>query len=661
MSPRRIVRGNSALHTGGPSMRDLLHSPQQPMSAPQPRERPAGRLPRTYSAQSLDAPPNGASGAHNPDVDLMHTDMRSNFRLMKDLRAEMLQEEKNLAISSHAAEPLHPTTPGGAAISKFLGSLKSPSNHGKARSEMPPMPPKIVSTVSMDIELGGPAVQEIHEMEIAQGIDEDFEGHVKPHRKRERTFSLAYVAPGPNGVVNRHSSKTFKERQYEHMSLCEKFFFNVRACGVSLYHRMVNALLGHHIGHEEAEIDADIADLQEDFTHIFLFRSAEFYYFTVEFCLLAQCVYLALWATNFVFIANDSYYPVLWNIALLVPVPINFLLSKQIIFTSVMLKSIVTLDKYVADKICEEAVDERNVKHRVRKVIRTALRTLEIPRDTWQQFTMDQFELYIPDNDVGLNMANLKLFLHSLQIFLTDATVKRIFTVLDFDKDEKLVWEEIMPIVFPELVRKQVKLNRQRRASASFDYQIEGELVTAEEKKEVQRKTRKQKRASMVTETGFGGNNLSDTEKIPSAEEGNKRHSTSRDRKNNRRTPTPDTTIPTPTPHIEDELKSDASDYGDESSESSFNSHDDISSSEGSGDEMQDPNGDVQCIHSEADIDVALLDRLSLSHKSRNGQRAAELTDLNNRSGEKMSLEPRSSDDSDEKQKSVRFSKFFDV
>ncbi len=70
--------------------------------------------------------------------------------------------------------------------------------------------------------------------------------------------------------------------------------------------------------------------------------------------------------------------------------------------------------------------------------------------------TMDQFELYIPNNDVGLNMANLKLFLHSLQIFLTDATVKRIFTVLDFDKDERLVWEEIMPIVFPELVRKQV-------------------------------------------------------------------------------------------------------------------------------------------------------------------------------------------------------------
>ena len=165
----------------------------------------------------------------------------------------------------------------------------------------------------------------------------------------------------------------------------------------------------------------------------------------------------------------------------------------------------------------------------------------------------------------------------------------------------------------------------------------------------------------MVTETGFGGNNLSDTEMVASAEEGTKRHSTSRERKN-RRTPTPDTTVPTPTPHVEDDLKSDASDYGDESSESSFSSHNDTSSSDGSCDEMQGPNGKVHHIHSEADIDVALLERVSLSHKSRNGQRAAELSDNHNsKSDEKMSLDPRSSEDSEEKQKSVRFSKFIDV
>jgi len=462
-SPRRITRGNSNFQ-GGTSMRDLLQSP-----AVQQRERPGGRLPRTYSASSLQEGLSGTGAAYNPDVELMHTDMRSNFRLMKDLRAEMLQEEKALAmLASPAPEANQASSPRRAVMStrKILGSLNTSTHSNtnlappRTRPETPPpRPPPIVSTASIDLELGGPAVQELHEIEIAQGRDYDYEDPSLPHnmrKKRDRTFSLAYVQPGPNGIINRSTSKTFEQRQYEHMSLCDKLSYNVRACFVSMYHRMVSALLGHHIGEAEAEVDADIADLQEDFTHIFMFRSAEFYYFCVEFSLLAQCVYLALWATNFVFIANDSYYPVLWNIALLVPVPINFLLTKQIIFTSVMLKSIVTLDKFVADRICEEAVDERNVKHRVRKVIRTALRTLEIPRDTWEQFTMDQFELYIPDNDVGLNLANLKLFLHSLQIFLTDATVKRIFTVLDFDKDDRLLWDEMMPIIFPELVRKQV-------------------------------------------------------------------------------------------------------------------------------------------------------------------------------------------------------------
>lgn len=169
----------------------------------------------------------------------------------------------------------------------------------------------------------------------------------------------------------------------------------------------------------------------------------------------------------------------------------------------------------------------------------------------------------------------------------------------------------------------------------------------------------------MVTETGFtNGTNLSlsDPEKATGAEHGDKRHSGPRDRKS-RRTPTPDTTMPTPTTHApeEEDLKSDVSDYGDESSDSSFNSHNDVSSDESEGDQEGEDKG-VLHIHSEADIDSALLERLSLSHKSRNGQRSAEHIDNLNNSQRMSQSDPlRASDDSEEKQKSVRFSKFFDV
>jgi hypothetical protein len=537
---------------------------------------------------------------------------------------------------------------------------------GSAKSAADQKHRKIVDSISMDEELGGLAVQEMHELELAHDLDyenENFHSNGMPRKQvkqRSHSFSLAFESS------SRHQ-KSFSEKKLERMSHLERFWYNICSACRHFYDHLVSALLGHHIGEAVAAVDADIADLQEDFTHIFLFKSAEFYYFSVEFCLLAQCVYLALWATNFVFIANDSYYPVLWNIALLVPVPINFLMIKQIIFTSVMLKSIVTLDKYVADKICEEAVDERNVKHRVRKVIRTALRTLEIPRENWQQFTMDQFELYIPDHDVGLNLANLNLFLHSMQIFLTDATVHRIFTVLDFDKDEKLVWDELKPIVFPELVRKQVKLNRQRnarRATLSFDYQFEGDLVTADVKKEEQKRHRREKRASLFSDTG----NLTDG--LLAAKKASSRKSPRS--KTNRGARSPDTHTensdvdtqsafeaqPSTGKHARtsagslyisegedsEHLRSDDSDHGDISSDSSFNSH---SLSGSSSDSDLDPARAVSHINSEADIDTALANS---SHPSRDNSRSAS-RNSNNSSAKINNGEERS----------VRFSNMYDV
>jgi len=548
---RRMVRGNTIHNLNQQSMRDLLHSPGVSERRERANTRHSGGIVRTNSVSSVQdpsSPHNNPNSTANPDLDLLHTDMRSNFRLMKDLRKEMLEEEKNLQIAQspvpERSQNGHETTHGeGWHFPKLFGGHA----YHPPEPSIPPPERRIVSTFSMDEELGGLAVQEMHELELAHGLDyesAELKSNGKPRHKRHRTFSLTFESPASMTA----SQRSFQERRYDHMSYMGKLCHNLGVWLHHAYEHSRNMLLGHHIGEEEIKPDADIADLQEDFTHIFLFSSAELYYFCVEFSLLAQCVYLAIWATNLVFIANDSYYPVLWNIALLVPVPLNFLFTKQIIFTSVMLKSIVTLDKYVADKICEEAVDERNVKQRVRKVIRTALRTLEIPRENWLMFTMDQFDLYIPDNDVGLNLSNLKLFLHSMQIFLTDATTKRIFTVLDFDKDDRILWDELMPIVFPELVRKQVKLNRQRnkgskedrsssaqrRATMSFDYQIEGELVTAEEKKEVQKRTRRQKRASMVTNNGAD----SGTEGIPTADKQDKNGSKShkkRDKKRNSR------------------------------------------------------------------------------------------------------------------------------
>lgn len=211
---------------------------------------------------------------------------------------------------------------------------------------------------------------------------------------------------------------------------------------------------------ENEETDEDIQYMQDDLSTIFVWKSPMLYFFTVEFALLVQCLYLSLWATNFIVIARDSYFPDLWEAALLVPVPLNFWLIQKIIFSACTLKAVVSLDRTVADKICEEALDARNVAERLRKIIRSTLAGLNFEKLKWNSFLYEQFHLFKKDGADGITEKQMRQFLHSLQIFLTDTSVSRIFNVIDFDRDGKVTWKDLSDIVFPELAQQQLKVNR---------------------------------------------------------------------------------------------------------------------------------------------------------------------------------------------------------
>jgi len=596
------------------------------------------------STSGLSAGGAGGAGAGVPggDSHLLHSDMRSNFQLMKDLREEMLIERGELdphhpqqhqhkihlpkmfgsggggASKAQPHEPGRVSTNYSSATEAIAAATLSASEQARMSTQYSSATEAIAAaqragvsgdmisaTYSMDQELGGtprvPAVDRAnsgwnHSYSTTTGQppmpsalrsdsaflaaannkdNDDVAGAGDVGRRssdagaggaggagvrmstasrsgslRGRSSSLAYMPEECVQAVREQDQIEINMTPLQRLQVyLHQFGRWAAAQSVIAGRHFVSAMLGHHLGtaDEQLHVDFDIAEMQRDFSTIFMFSNAELYYFTVEFGLLIQCVYLAFWATNFVFVAMDSYYPVLWQIALIVPVPINFFIIKQMIFTSVMLKSIVSLNKFVADKICEDAVDERNVKHRVRKVIRTALRTMEIPKEEWHTFTEDQFMLFVPYNDRGLNQTNLRLFLHSMQIFLTDNTVSRIFSVLDFDRDNKILWEDLSPIIFPELMRKQLRLKRKnksfserkadggdedddgdsedeygmkkkggknRRGSASrrgsgrpagvsFDYHIEGESELKEQKKKLKHK-RKQKRESESKSGGTG-------------------------------------------------------------------------------------------------------------------------------------------------------------
>ncbi|KAJ1396111.1 hypothetical protein B484DRAFT_472379 [Ochromonadaceae sp. CCMP2298] len=95
-------------------------------------------------------------------------------------------------------------------------------------------------------------------------------------------------------------------------------------------------------------------------------------------------------------------------------------------------------------------MDERNVTERLRKVIRSTLAGLNLDKAQWPVFLREQFNIF-KKGDRGICEKELRLFLRSLQIFLTDQSFSRIFRVIDFDRDGRILWGDLEAIVFPEL------------------------------------------------------------------------------------------------------------------------------------------------------------------------------------------------------------------
>ena len=191
--------------------------------------------------------------------------------------------------------------------------------------------------------------------------------------------------------------------------------------------------------------------LQKDLSSIFLWGNSDLYFRAIEFSLLLQCFYIALWCTNFALIAVEATDSVKWELFLLIPIPLNFLLLKLILNFACVLRSASVLDEEIAVKICEEAIDERVVTQRLRKMVRSSLLSIEPVKANWAPFLTQVFSHYVSDNRPGLSTKQFSLFLHGIQIHLSLSSIEAIFKVIDFDQSGYITWIEFSSIVFPEL------------------------------------------------------------------------------------------------------------------------------------------------------------------------------------------------------------------
>jgi hypothetical protein len=145
-----------------------------------------------------------------------------------------------------------------------------------------------------------------------------------------------------------------------------------------------------------------------------------------------------------------------------------------------MLKSIVYLDKDVAVEVFESIEKERDLKYKLRDLLRSSLKTMH-PDDAanWSKHAEVAFYQHSHHSRLGLVKADFISFLQFFQIIFKDESVDLIYKALDANKDKVIHWDQFKAIIFPELYSfADVKVNPQisnfgSRNDSSTDLRLE--------------------------------------------------------------------------------------------------------------------------------------------------------------------------------------------
>lgn len=200
--------------------------------------------------------------------------------------------------------------------------------------------------------------------------------------------------------------------------------------------------------------DASSIRKKADFSEIYLFKSEHLYFRLVEIVVMLDCVYMALWAANFISLANSFEEATVLQFVMVIPIVLSLPILGTIIALSAKLSAIRELDFEVIGKVLEndEEFDE-NIK-RLRNRIDAKVAE-------WQSTHQDVLEEMLielnPQSDGQINRYMFRRLLRLLRIYMSDAKVFHLFNMIDVNKDGDLSVDELLNVIFVSNAKKTQK------------------------------------------------------------------------------------------------------------------------------------------------------------------------------------------------------------
>ena len=212
---------------------------------------------------------------------------------------------------------------------------------------------------------------------------------------------------------------------------------------------------------------------------IFFLSNPNLFFGAVEFTLLMQCLYIAMWATQLVPLltqSDEKVKAIAWGFGLTVPMIVNFLIIRLILSRSVMLQAVCGVHPQVLGEVTEEAIEEDHCLERLRKAVRcrleaeaeaTRMAALS-PEDamvdegapeiaqhekvaSYKVHLKRIFDSYDDDSSGAIGEKEFVTMLNDLCVYFSKSSFKILWLAIDFDLSGEVSWDELFVIMFPEL------------------------------------------------------------------------------------------------------------------------------------------------------------------------------------------------------------------
>eukprot|EP00607_Mallomonas_marina_P003881 CAMPEP_0182432400 /NCGR_PEP_ID=MMETSP1167-20130531/56058_1 /TAXON_ID=2988 /ORGANISM="Mallomonas Sp, Strain CCMP3275" /LENGTH=209 /DNA_ID=CAMNT_0024619861 /DNA_START=554 /DNA_END=1183 /DNA_ORIENTATION=+ len=161
-------------------------------------------------------------------------------------------------------------------------------------------------------------------------------------------------------------------------------------------------------------------------------------------------LWLSLWATSYITLANQSEDAVMWHILMIVPILIIIPALCGIVRVSARLVGLTTFDYDSFGKVIEIVEDVDRLKRLLRDKIISTVEAVEHSKRRQKDFVRQLFNAFDLDKSGDIALVEFRKFVRIFDVKCSNTKLKMLFNAFDESKDGVISLDELERFIFDD-------------------------------------------------------------------------------------------------------------------------------------------------------------------------------------------------------------------